>query len=65
MEEEIKTVSEEIDALVRKMKNILAAGGNAIDCAEVCQHLLRIGDAHYKAREKMREDFLAMLLSIK
>lgn len=64
-EEEIKTVGEEIDTLVRKMKNIVSAGGNAIDCAEVCRHLLRILDAHYKSREEMREGFLAMLNGIR
>lgn len=64
-EEEIKTVSEEINVLVRKMKNIVSAGGDAIDCAEVCRHLVRILDAHYNETEKIRDDFLATLNGIR
>ena len=64
-EEEIKTVYEEIYALIKKMKGIVDAGGNAIGCTEVSRHLLRIFDAHVNETGKMRDDFVAMLNSVR
>lgn len=64
-EEEIKTVYEGIKALLEKMKDIVGTGGDSIRCTEVSWYLMRIFEAHFNEMEKMREDFLAMLNSVR